>query len=289
MKWDEFLNYEIIQIGGFKLLTGNLIVAAIVLMATVFFLTLLKRMIMKPRFIMDRIDAKRRMSIYLLSKYFVWVLSIVIVLESLGVNMSVLLVGSTALLVGLGLGVQNIFKDLVSGLFLLFEGTMKVGDIIEADNEIGRVVDINLRSSEILTREGVKIIIPNSRFIVEKIVNWSHDDERVRFTVDIGVAYGSDVEAVIVYLQEVLDENPKVLKDPGSFVRFSKFGDSSLDFELVFWSKETFVINTLKSDLRRAVYKKLNEKGLNIPFPQRDVHIKGLENMEMFQAQKKKD
>ncbi len=203
--------------------------------------------------------------------------------------MSVLLVGSTALLVGLGLGVQNIFKDLVSGLFLLFEGTMKVGDIIEADNEIGRVVDINLRSSEILTREGVKIIIPNSRFIVEKIVNWSHDDERVRFTVDIGVAYGSDVEAVILYLQEVLDENPKVLKDPFSFVRFSNFGESSLDFELVFWSKETFVINTLKSDLRRAVYKKLNEKGLNIPFPQRDIHIKGMENMAMFQKPENKD
>ena len=289
MKWDEFLNYEIIQIGSFKLLAGNLILAAIVLVSTIFFLALLKRMIMKPRFIMDRIDAKRRMSIYLLSKYFIWVVSIVIVFQSIGLNMSVLLVGSTALLVGLGLGIQNIFKDLVSGLFLLFEGTMKVGDIIEADNEIGRVVDINLRFSEILTREGVKIIIPNSRFIVEKIVNWSHDDERVRFSVDVKVAYGSNVEKIFTCLKEVLDENEKVLRDPESFVRFSNFGESSMDFELIFWSKETFVINNLKSDLRRAVCQKLQENNLIIPFPQRDVHIKGLENMEMFQSQKKKD
>lgn len=289
MKWDEFLNYEIIQIGSFKLLVGNLILAAIVLVSTIFFLALLKRMIMKPRFIMDRIDAKRRMSIYLLSKYFIWVVSIVIVFQSIGLNMSVLLVGSTALLVGLGLGIQNIFKDLVSGLFLLFEGTMKVGDIIEADNEIGRVVDINLRSSEILTREGVKIIIPNSRFIVEKIVNWSHDDERVRFSVDVKVAYGSDVEKVFSSLKEVLDENEKVLRDPESFVRFSNFGESSMDFELIFWSKETFVINNLKSDLRRAVCQKLKDNDLIIPLPQRDIHIKGLEKMEIFQAQKKKD
>ena len=286
MKWKEFLEYEIFTFGKYELLAGNLLHACAIVLGTILLLFFLRRIILRPKLFREKIADKRRMSIYLLTKYFIWIVSFIVIMQALGVNTTALLFGSSALLIGLGLGLQNIFKDLVSGLFLLFEGTMQVGDIIEADGVIGRIVDINLRSSELLTREDVKIIIPNSRFVTDKIVNWSHNGDQVRFEVKVGLAYGTDVEAAILVLQEVLNENKRVLNKPKSFVRFTEFGDSSLDFELIFWSKETFAINNLKSDLRRSVYIKLKEKGMAIPFPQRDVHIKGMESLNI---QTKKD
>lgn len=281
MSWKEFLKLEIFTFGKFELLVGNLLIACAILVGTILALMFLKRIILKPRIFKDKIDDKRRVSIYLIIKYFVWIISVIFILQALGFQVTALLIGSSALLIGLGLGLQTIFKDLVSGLFLLFEGTMKVGDIIEADGVIGRVTEINLRSSELITREDVKIIIPNSRFISDKVVNWSHDVDHIRFEINVGLAYGIDVEEAIVVLQSVLDNSKHVMKKPQSFVRFSDFGESSLDFQLIFWSCEMFTINNIKSDLRREVYKKLKEHNFEIPFPQRDIHLKGIENLSM--------
>lgn len=284
MNWDDFLNYEIFELGAFKLLMGNLLVGIIVCIGTWLLVAMLRRAIMKPRFIIDKIESKRRMSIFLIMKYFIWVISFAIILEVVGVDLTVILFGSTALLVGLGLGLQNIFKDLISGLFLLFEGTIKLGDLIEVDGVVGKVMEINLRSSQVLTREDVIIIIPNSRFVIEKVVNWSHNDDYVRFSVNVNVAYGSNVETVFSCLEQTMKENRAVAKKPKAFVRFTEFGDSSLQFEMVFWSKETFLIENVKSDIRRDVYKKLAENNLAIPFPQRDIHIKGVEHMVDFKT-----
>lgn len=273
MSWDElFSTYY--MIGEYKLVVGNLVIGAMIALGTWVFLKILKRTIMQPRIIIGKFDVKRRNSIYLLTKYFVWVLSLIIILEANHIEITVILVGSTALLVGLGLGLQNIFKDLVSGLFLLFEGSIKINDIIEADGVIGRIVEINLRSTEVLTRDDVTIIIPNSRFVTEKVVNWSHNDEQVRFMVNVSVAYGSDVDAVFKCLEEGMKENPHISSKPKPFVRLTEFGESALQFEMIFWSKDMFTINNVKSDLRRAVYRKLSEQGLNIPYPQRDIHIR---------------
>jgi len=273
MSWDEIFG-GYVMIGEYKLVFGNLIIGALIAIGTWLFLLTVKRAILRPRLILGKIDEKRRVSIYLIFKYVVWVISFIIVLEANHIEITVLLVGSTALLVGLGLGVQNIFKDLVSGLFLLFEGTIQIGDIIEADGEIGRITEINLRSTEMMTRENVTIIIPNSRFITEKVVNWSHNKDQVRFTVSVGVAYGSDIDEVDRCLAEAMADIKEISKTPKPFVRFNNFGESSLDFEMIFWSNELFFINNVKSNLRRSVYKKLQEKNLVIPFPQRDIHIK---------------
>lgn len=281
MHLKEFLHYEIFKFGKFELLVGNLLLAVTIVISTILCLFLLKRILLKPRLFKDKINDKRRISIYLIIKYFVWIISVIFVLQAIGFQVTALLIGSSALLIGLGLGLQTIFKDLVSGLFLLFEGTMKVGDIIEADGVIGRVVEINLRSSELITREDVKIIIPNSRFVSDKVINWSHDVDYIRFEINVGLAYGTDVEKAITLLQEVLDSNINVMKTPQSFVRFTNFGESSLDFQLIFWSKEMFTINNIKSDLRRQVYKKLNENNMVIPFPQRDINIKGIDSISM--------
>jgi small-conductance mechanosensitive channel len=209
-----------------------------------------------------------------LVKFIGWFVSIFVALKVMGINITGLILGSTALLVGLGLGLQNIFKDLVSGIFLLFEGSVKIGDIIEADGVIGKVMEINFRSTEVMTRDDVIIIIPNSKFVAEKVVNWTHEFEQVRFTVSIGLAFGSDVEKVFEVLESAMSGDPRISKSPKPFVRFVDFGESALQFDMMFWSKNTFRIENVKSDLRKVVYKKLAENGLTIPFPQRDIHIR---------------
>jgi small-conductance mechanosensitive channel len=274
MSWEAMLNYEIFHLGDFHLKIGNLLLSCVIIVLTWLLLAVLKRVITRPNFFLETIDKKRRMSIYLLVKYFIWIISLVLVLDAMGFKITIILAGSAALLVGIGLGFQHIFADLISGIFLLFEGTIKIGEIIEADGVVGRVIEINLRSSEVLTRDGVIIIIPNSKFVVEKVTNWSHNTDSVRFMVEVGVAYGTDVEKVFQYLEEVMLEHNLIEKEPVSFVRFSDFGESSLDFQMIFWTKETFRVESLKSDLRRGVSKKFAENRIEIPFPQRDLHIK---------------
>lgn len=273
------MGYEIGQIGQRTITTGGLIGAVVVLLATWIAIKIWRRAILKPRIIINKIDKKRRISIFLIVKYIGWVVSILLALKVLGFDITLLIFGSTAVLIGLGFGLQDIFRDFVSGLFLLFEGTLKIGDVIEADGIVGRVKEINLRSSEVITQDDVIIVIPNSKFVAEKVVNWSIDNELVRFHVNVSVAYGSDVEKVIECLEEAMAENDNISKTPKPFVRFTDFGDSALEFEMIFWSKFGFVIDNVKSDLRRTVYKKLTENGLAIPFPQRDIHIKGMENI----------
>lgn len=279
MNWDSFLNYRLFKLGDFELITGNLLIGLLVLISTWLIIFLLRKAITRPRFIIDKIDEKRRTSIFLITKYIVWVITIVIFLEVIGVKITLLLVGSTALLVGIGLGLQNIFRDLVSGLFLLFEGSIKVGDVLEVDGVVGKVVDVNLRSTEVITRDNSMIIIPNSRFVVEKVVNWSHNNDKVRFNVQVGIAYGSDLDVVIETLKEAMSEIKGIEISPAPFVMFRDFGDSSLQFDMIFWSKDPFRIEIIKSELRILVYRKLKERNLAIPFPQRDVHIKDIDKL----------
>jgi len=274
MSWNEFFNYELLHIGSKSFQVWNVLLGTVVILVTNLVLWFVKRIVENPRSILNQVDKKRRHSIYLIVKYFVWVISFLLFIEALGFSVSILLGASAALLVGIGFGLQQIFADLVSGLFLLFEGTIKIGDVVQDDDGvIGRVTQINLRSSEIITRDNVVVIVPNSKFVSEKVINWSHNADSVRFLVDIGVAYQTDVEFVITCLQEVMDENIQVERKPESFVRFINFGNSSLDFQLIFWTKDPFNVENLKSDLRRSIHARLKKEGISIPFPQRDIHI----------------
>jgi small-conductance mechanosensitive channel len=270
--------FEIVE--GFSIHVDKVLFATLIIAATWVIIKLLRRVITRPNFIADKVNMKRRMTIFLVTKYFIWFFSIILALSALGVNLTTLLLGSTALLVGLGLGLQHIFTDLVSGFFLLFEGSLKIGDVIELDGVIGKVMEINLRSCELKTRDDVIIIIPNSKFLAEKVVNWSHGSEQVRFTVEVNVAYGSDVDQVYKCLEDAMGAHYQISETPKPFVRFVDFGESSLQFHMLFWSKNTFRIENVKSDLRRDVYARLAEHGLHIPFPQRDIHIKGMENLK---------
>lgn len=279
MAWGDFLRKKFEIVEGFSIHVDKVIFATLIIAGTWVIIKLLRRVITRPNFMADKINMKRQTTIFLVTKYFIWFFSIILALSALGINITTLLLGSTALLVGLGLGLQHIFTDLVSGLFLLFEGSLKIGDVIELDGVIGKVKEINLRSCELKTRDDVIIIIPNSKFLAEKVVNWSHASEQVRFTVEVNVAYGSDVDKVYECLEAAMEAHHQISETPKPFVRFVDFGESSLQFHMLFWSKNTFRIENVKSDLRRDVYARLAEHDLHIPFPQRDIHIKGMENL----------
>ncbi len=279
--------FEIVK--GIFVDVDKIIFAVLILLGTWMFVIALRRLITRPNFIADKIQEKRQMTIFLLTKYSAWFIAILSSLSVVGIDLTALVLGSTALLVGLGFGLQHVFRDFVSGIFLLFEGSIKIGDIIEVDNVVGKVMEVNLRSCELKTRDDVIIIVPNSKFLAEEVVNWSHDSEQVRFTIDVGVAYGSDIDQVTECLVGAMQAHKQVSKSPKPYIHFTNFGESSLEFKMYFWSKKTFLVEQVKSDLRIDVYKRLKEQGLAIPFPQRDIHIKGMEQSDLYRGVNLKD
>ncbi len=271
----SILDFRFFEYKDYHFDVAHLLLVVLVLALTRFLLYFVKTII--GRFVnSEKLDQRNSQSFFLLFKYFIYVFSTVIILEIIGVKITILLAGSAALLVGIGLGLQQIFSDIISGIFLLVEGTVKVGDIMEVDSLVGKVTEINLRTSDILTREGIAIIVPNHKFITENVVNWSHNTTLTRFEVNVGVAYGTDPEKVKEVLQQCAIEVKEIsnAKANPALVRLINFGDSSLDFQLLFWSRNAFMIENTKSDLRFLIAKKFNESNIQIPFPQRDLHLK---------------
>ncbi len=224
-----------------------------------------------------RIDSGRRNSIYLIIKYLLIIFVFAFTLEGLGVKLSIFLAGSAALLVGLGLGLKETFNDFVSGILLLVEGTIQIGDVLEVEGIVGRVTIIHLRTSEIVTRDGINIIVPNHKFVTENVINWSHNKKPTRFKVAVGVSYQCDVNQVKEILLKSIEELPGAitgLKEYNPVIRLSDFAESSVNFDILFWSYDYFRFETIKSDLRFIISRRFKENNIEIPFPQRDVHIR---------------
>lgn len=169
---------------------------------------------------------------------------------------------------------QNTFNDFISGIIILLEGSIHVGDILEIDGDILEIRRIGLRTSEALNRDDIFSIIPNSQILQNRIINWSHQSKKARFRIKVGVAYGSDVDIVLKLLKESAVEHPDVINKDLVYARFIDFGNSSLDFELLFFSGNIFRIENLKSDIRIRINEKFIKNNITIPFPQMDVHLK---------------
>lgn len=210
-----------------------------------------------------------------LIKYVVYIFAIILALDVFGINMNILLGGAAALLVGIGLGLQQTFNDFISGIVMLFERSVTVGDVLEVDGDIGTVREIGLRASILETRGNVSIVVPNHKLVNEKVVNWNHHSDKVRFDLDVGVAYGSDTSKVKKLLLKSVKDNPYVLDYPSPFVRFISFSNSSLDFKLFFFTRNLLVIEDIKSDIRLEIDKFFREEKISIPFPQREIRIVG--------------
>lgn len=274
MNFNEIINFQLIKTEHITITVYNVAIFIIVLLATVSVLRIIRSFF--KRYIEKREEQRRSYwSIYLILRYVVWVIVIVLLLETSGVKISILLASITALLVGVGFGIQQLFSDIASGIVLIFERNLQINDIVELEDEtVGKVIHIGLRTSKLKTMDDVILVVPNSKFVNDIIINWSQMDYNTRFSVAVGVAYGSDTKLVTDLLLDCALKNKNISLQPKPFVRFNNFGDSSLDFQLYFWVKEPFLVENTKSELRYAIDDAFRKHNVHIPFPQRDVYIK---------------
>jgi small-conductance mechanosensitive channel len=270
---NEILEFELISIGQYKFRIISLLVVFIIAIATKVILMLIKKSLFRKRKLKE-FDEGNTYALYQIIKYIIWVVAFGFILESIGVKVTILIAGSAALLVGIGLGLQQTFNDVLSGIILLSERSIKIEDILEIDGEIVKIQEIGLRTSKGLTTDDISIIIPNSLITTNKVINWSHQTKKTRFRIDVGVSYGSDVELVIKILEESAFEHPDNTKKELTEARLVNFGNSSLDFQILFYSNNIFRSNKVKSDIRRIINQKFIQNNITIPFPQLDVHLK---------------
>lgn len=267
------LEFPLVEINNFSLTLYNILLVIAILIGTRF-ISYAARLIIKKTFEAKHInDLGKQYTLIKVITYFLYVLGIVLGLQAIGLNVGLLIASSAALFVGLGLGLQSIFQDIVSGFILLFEGVIKKGDIVEIDKTVGQVEQLDIRTSKIRSRDGIIIVVPNSKLTSNDVINWSHSNRITRFKITVGVAYGSDTLLVKNILEDCAKKHADVLNNYPVHTRFEDFGESSLIFELYFWAEKTWEIEFIKSDLRFSIDAAFREKGIRIPFPQRDLHI----------------
>ena len=269
----DFFNFEIFSFNDNSLSIFDLTNVIVIVIVTKLVLWIISKALFNKKKL-HTLDKGSAFALFQIIKYLIWIIAISLMLETLGIKVTILLAGSAALLVGVGLGLQQTFNDILSGIILLLEHSVKVGDILEIDGDRVIIQEIGLRTSKGMNVRQIVVIIPNSLITTNKVINWSHQTQKTLFNIDIGVAYGSDVDLVIKTLEESAIEHLEFSECEFKEVRFVNFGNSSMDFQLYFYSKNIFTIEKVKSDIRKIIYRKFNENKITIPFPQMDLHIK---------------
>ena len=273
MTFEDFIDYKLIETENITLSVYKVLVFVLIIFATWLILRFVQKLINRKLKKIEGVGGSRYAAFQIL-KYLIWIIVFGIAIETIGIHYNLIIASSAALLVGLGFGLQQIFNDYISGILILFEGNLKVNDVVQMEDEtIGIVKEIFLRTSKIETRDDFTIIVPNHKLISDNIINWSHMESRTRFNVKVGVAYGSDTALVEKVLLDCANNHPDIVKNPAAFVRFINFGDSSLDFQLFFWTMKTFRVENIKSNLRFKIDDEFKKNEIRIPFPQRDVHV----------------
>ena len=284
----EFLNVPVTTLGKTDITLWT-ILYFIFLTFLLFYVTgKLRKWIVYKLLAKSKIDLGVRVAAGSIFRYLILFIGFIIVLQTVGIDLSAITILAGALGVGIGFGLQNITNNLVSGIIILFERPIKVGDRIEVGDVAGDVVKISMRSTTIVTNDNISIIVPNSDFISSKVINWSHIDRNIRLNFPVGVSYKEDPQRIRKLLLEVARDNKGVLKEPKPDVLFSEFGDSALVFNLRIWTQE--FINrpgVLKSQLYYAIFEKFAQNGVQIPFPQRDIHLKSTETPIVIQSKEK--
>ncbi len=263
------MKYRLIEWGEYELTVSSLVTFIAVLMV----MFAISRGLRGAIYRVTKLEDSKKFSISKLSNYVIGFFTILIGMNVLGINISILTAGSAALLVGVGFGLQNLFNDFVSGIILLVDATLKVGDVIEVNGMIYRVEQINFRTTTVVGRNENFVIMPNSQLTANNLINWTHSGVSSRFRVDIGVDYGTDVPTIMNILKVAASKHTKVLPTPEPFVRFEDYGDSALQFALYFFTNDVFRVENIKSELRIEIYEEIKRQGITIPFPQRVVHV----------------
>ncbi|WP_411031397.1 mechanosensitive ion channel family protein [Spongiimicrobium sp. 3-5] len=266
----EFLLLKIYDSSDIHITIGTLLTIIVSLVLITYLLKLVRKLVTAK---LPEEDKNKFESIFGFLKYLFYILVVITILHSSGVNLTVLLTASAALFVGLGFALQYLFQDIISGILIILDQSLHVGDIIEVEQKVGRVFEIRLRTTRALTRDDKVIVIPNHKFLTDSIYNYTQNHKTTRETVKVGVAYGSDVMLVTRILEAVAQEQKGVLKNPKPFVLFDDFGDSALLFSLNFYISDSFIDPKIKSQIRYKIDAQFREAGVTIPFPQRDVHL----------------
>jgi small-conductance mechanosensitive channel len=269
-KFIEFINKEFFVTDSIKFSIVTILLVTMIFLITHLFLKLVKKIATK------QLDEERKLkfkSVFSFLNYFVFIIVASITFQNFGINLTGIFAASAALLVGVGLALQTFFQDIISGILILADQTVHVGDIIEIDGKVGRVENIKIRTTRAVTFDNKVLIIPNHKYLTSTLFNWTENGTVLRGSVSVGVSYDSDVELVKKILLEIADSHPHLMKNPTPHVIFKDFGDSSLDFQLLFTYNNGFRVNLIESDIRFLVYKKFKEFNIQIPFPQRVVHI----------------
>ncbi|MDA0794190.1 MAG: mechanosensitive ion channel [Bacteroidetes bacterium] len=246
----------------------SVVIVILVLILTSFLLKIIRKIIFRTLASDTKMKFKSLFSFF---NYFVYIVVTLILLQNFGVNLTAVFAASAALLVGVGLALQTFIQDIISGVFILIDKSVLVGDIIEVDGQIGQVENIKLRTTRAVTRENKVLIIPNHKFLTSILFNWTENGILTKEFVEVGVAYRSNPREVEAILLDVALKNDKVLNDPSPFVIFKDFGDSALIFHLYISLNSSFSANIVLSDVRYDIYEALASKGIEIPFPQRTI------------------
>ncbi|MBX3277250.1 MAG: mechanosensitive ion channel [Acidobacteria bacterium] len=272
---EEWLYFPIFKIGDTQLTLWTIVYFLLLLVVLFAVAGRLRKILVERILIRTNLDAGARAAVGSITRYLVLLVGLLVVLQTVGIDLTTLNVIAGAVGIGIGFGLQNIASNFISGIIILFERPVKVGDRIEVGDVNGDVIEIGARATTVSTNDNIAIIIPNSKFITENVINWKHNDDKVRFRIPVGVAYGSDVRKVERVLLEVAAENESVLTQPAPSVLFTGFGDSSLNFSLLVWTRSmVHRRGSLISALNFAIDEKFRQHGIEIPFPQRDLHIR---------------
>ncbi|MGM5469876.1 mechanosensitive ion channel family protein [Flavobacteriaceae bacterium LMO-SS05] len=248
----------------------NLLILTAVLLVVSVLLTIIRKFLSRK---MPQDDKKKFKVVFGYAGWLVYVLVILITFDSLGIKVTGIFAASAAVLIGVGLALQTLFQDIISGVFILVDQSVHVGDIIEIEGKIGRVEEVKLRTTRATTADNKVLVIPNHLYLTNSLYNWTQNGVMTRESVSVGVAYGSDVQLVKKLLLQAASSQPEVLVTPPPAVLFTDFGDSSLNFKVTFTLADSFNARFPQSNIRFEIDRLFREHSVNIPFPQRDIHI----------------
>lgn len=273
--WEQFLKFlDIVVYENAKqtieVKVGYILLIVLILIVTTVLLRWVRKLLTRK---MPREDKRKFNTVFSFARWLVYVIVLLVVLDSVGIDVTAVFAASAALLIGIGLALQTLFQDIISGVFILVDQSVHVGDIIEIEGKIGRVEEIKLRTTRATTADNKVLVIPNHLYLTNSLYNWTQNGSTTREGVHIGVAYGSDVQLVKKLLLKAANDHPAVLEDPPPTVLFTNFGESSLDFRIVFTLNDSFNARFPQSDIRFEIDRLFREHNVTIPFPQRDIHI----------------
>jgi small-conductance mechanosensitive channel len=279
VSFKEFLDYKFIDTKKIKISFENVLLVVVIIFGAKVAINFVQLFLQRRFRNSDKYDKGTEYVYMQVAKYVIYTLAFFFCLSAMDVEPSIFLGGSAALLVGLGLGLQDVFKDMFSGFVLLFEGSIRVGDVIElydgksSEAIVAKILRINVRTTQIETRDGNVLIVPNAKLTQEYIENWSHGSHLSRFRIHVTVHYGSDTQMVSDLLIQAAMSHPKVKKTEPVQVRLVDFAENGLLMELIFWADQSWDINQYRSEIRFEIDRLFRHYGISVPYPQREVYM----------------